>query len=95
MGEQPQRGWSATADPAAAVGLALAVLALLTAGLPGVGLVLGLAAVVAGQRSRARARAAEQEPHRIAAVAVLLGILGVLLGGAFTGVLVAALLATG
>lgn len=81
-----RRGLFADADRPVLVAFTTALCGLLLAGLPYVGLAGSVAAVVLAVRSRRRAVEDGDDPHRLATLALLGGILGILLGGAFSGV---------
>lgn len=74
--------------PAARRAMGWVAATLLLAGLPFVGLALGVVAVVVSRRAReAERNPATDEPSRLASLAVLLAVLGTLLAGFFTLVL--------
>ena len=81
-----RRGLFADAARPVLVAFTTALCGLLLAGLPYVGLAGSVAAVVLAVRSRRRAVEDGDDPHRLATLALLGGILGILLGGAFSAV---------
>ena len=81
---------SASSQSRGAVAWALG--SLLLAGLPFVGFAVGVVAVVQARGARGSDVDEAGDPHRVAAVGMLLAVLGVCLGLVFSGALLALLL---